>query len=62
MGRKSNLLNEYRELRERYMMGDLSVTDRLENLSIILNVNDNYIDFGAVQAQEYIGASHELSL
>ena len=53
MGKKSNLLNEYRELRERYLSGDESVVNRLEDLSIVLNISSS-IDFEEIQAKDYL--------
>ena len=53
MGKKSNLLNEYRELRARYLGGDESVVNRLEDLAIVLNVSTS-IDFEEIQAKDYL--------
>ena len=53
MGRKSNLLSEYRELRARYLSGDESVVNRLEDLAIVLNVSTS-IHFEEIQAKDYL--------
>ena len=53
MGKKSNLLSEYRELRARYLSGDESVVNRLEDLSIVLNISSS-IDFEEINARNYL--------
>jgi hypothetical protein len=54
VGRKSNLLNEYQELRERYFCGDESVVNRLEDLAIVLNVSMSIINFEEINARDYL--------